>query len=121
MVCLHLEDCKETKQNSKGCYNPSGWKECKVYQAKFMLEDLLDMLTNQQGFDGTKDDLQKMQDLDKLYELAEKDIGIELEVEIVNPKYAYGTSIYEANINYHNTSDKPAYEDQKFTGKWREI
>ncbi len=86
-----------------------------------MLEDLLDMLTNQQGFDGSIDDLREMKDLDKLYDLAEKDIGIEFEVEIVNPRYACGTSIYEANINYHNASDKPEYEDQKFTGKWKRI
>lgn len=84
-----------------------------------MLEDLLDMLTNMQGFDGTIEDLKKMENIDELYKLAEKDITIEFEVEVVNPKFAYGVSMEDANFNFSNSVEEPVYDDQSFTGNWR--
>ena len=121
MVCIRAEDCKESKQNSKGCFNPSMWKFCKIYIKKYKLQDLLNMLENQQGFDGTKVDLAKMSKTKSLYDLAEQDIGIDFEVEIVNMKHAYGASIRDANINYAIEQDSSNEKDeQHFTGKWKE-
>ncbi len=120
MVCLRSEDCKESKQNSKGCFNPSTWKSCKTYVKKYRLQDLLEMLENQQGFDGTKVDLAKMSKIKSLYDLAEQDSGIDFEVEIFSVKHSYGASIRDANINYAIEQDSSDEKDeQHFTGKWK--
>jgi len=120
MVCLHLDECKESKEGRKRCYNPSSWKECKVYCSIYKLNDLLEILSNTQGFDGTIKDLKKMKDIDKLYELAEKDITIEFEVEVVNAKFGWGLSIRDAYFDFLNSEDKPEHDEQFFTGKWKE-
>ncbi len=117
MTCLHLDDCKEGKMNLKGCFNPSGWKRCKVYRSLFMLDDLLEMLKNTQGFDGTIKDLNKMKNINKLYELRDKNTAIYFEVEVVNPRYAFGLSINDANMSHSRF--KPEHNGQQFTGNWK--
>ena len=85
----------------------------------FSLEDLLDMLTSQQEFDGSIEDLRKMEYPAELYNMVKQNVAVEFEVEIINPKHAYGTSIYKAKVSFDKYADKSEHNDQLFTRKWR--
>lgn len=122
MGCLYIEECKESFHNIQTCGNPNVWRKCKTYKNKYFYKDLLEVLANTQGFDGTINDLKKMERVEELYKLVEYDENsVEFEVRVQSPKFVYAFSIHDAHNYFNEKKEYPDYEDQVFTGKWRKL